>query len=32
VGLPVALLLEGLEQFGVTPFSWLCGAAPRAGR
>ena len=32
VGLPVALLLDGLDQFGVTPFSWLCGAAPRAGR
>ena len=32
VGLPVALLLDGLEQFGVTPFSWLGGAAPRVGR
>jgi septum formation protein len=32
VGLPVALLLDGLKQFGVTPFSWLGGAAPRAER
>ena len=32
VGLPVALLLDGLEQFGVTPFSWLGGAAPLVGR
>ena len=32
VGLPVALLLDGLEQFGVTPFSWLGGAAPGVGR
>jgi hypothetical protein len=32
VGLPVAILLDGLEQFGVAPFSWLSGAAPRACR
>jgi len=25
VGLPVALLLAGLETFGVAPFSWLAG-------
>ena len=32
VGLPVALLLDGFEQLGVAPFSWLSGAAPRARR
>jgi len=32
VGLPVALLLDCLEHFGVASFSWLCGAAPRACR
>jgi hypothetical protein len=30
VGLPVALLLDCLEHFGVAPFSWLTGAAPSA--
>ena len=30
VGLPVALLLDCLEHFGGAPFSWFCGAAPRA--
>lgn len=32
VGLPVPLLLDGLERFGVAPFSWLSGAGSRAGR
>jgi hypothetical protein len=30
VGLPVALLLDCLEHFGVASFSWLAGGAPRA--
>ena len=32
VGLPVPLLLDGLERFGVAPFSWLGGGAPRPAR
>ncbi|MGD0996763.1 MAG: nucleoside triphosphate pyrophosphatase [Thermoleophilia bacterium] len=32
VGLPVALLLDGFEQLGVAPFSWLCGAGRRSRR
>lgn len=32
VGLPVALLLDGLERFGVAPFSWLAGGTARAAR